>query len=429
MIGHTLRTDLTRHVGYTPTYHFLNDALLDQNIDFMMLSGRVRTSGERLNCSIHSSLLSLFGLLLDPLTTPDQQESILNNNPVSFIQEFNNIHNSHLTVAEFMQWVASHQSPQGLDQGIIQMLAPCVRSIIFGMHQRNAVTTEDIALRAYGFGDQYMGMLEEGVFSYLYLIFGVPIVIRTTLPQYQQIDSTYHNIRLFEIPETEQQDAFLLVHQNARRDHFEAMGYMTNSGVEENRCRYVSANSMLDQQNSPYQVAHSKLLNKLNQVECEDFAKLFIQSDINQFFRCEKCQYFGMGHGFSRLSYNWRDSKLVDKLSEMDNLQRLSDMVNIRMVKRFAPELDDIDCDILARYIRHKLQSKEQIDAFIQTMHTTCMEKYQVLVDILIALTIIGLVYVLIVNICDHKRSFSCVSGHDEVINVISHITDTIHPF
>jgi hypothetical protein len=137
------------------------------------------TSGQRLNCAYHATLLGLFDYLfsLDEQDV-DTLDRILNPSPESgFLAYFNNRHGTNLTVSEFMTWLKTFSTPYGHSRQMIQALAPTLRYMV---HEHNAPmhNNGDLLLEEQANSNCYFeGVQSHNVFFYLSAIFGIDIQV------------------------------------------------------------------------------------------------------------------------------------------------------------------------------------------------------------------------------------------------------------
>ena len=411
--------DVTQYVGLAQPVETLSTILFN-NLGSLR-AGKASTSGERSNCSIHSGVMSLFSYLLDPATTREQQEAILNNQPVSFIDKFNAIHGSNLTVAEFMDWVSSHRNGTKFDRGFIEMLAPSVRLMIVEMHNSKMLTEQDVHLFERG-SDQFSGMLSETAFNYMFLMFGVPFVVEAPRgpERFGRIDSYSHTeFNVYKVPVRTFEGVVLLVHQNRGLTHFETIGSVTRQGADAGMCRYISAHSAFSGPHG-YRESNSKALALINSSENQDYVQTFLQSDIRRYFGAHRCDLYHLPANHSL--------DFPDDFSESDMLSILSavredQMIDIQVVRHFAPELSLQDCDILAQYINVKLEPGNR-EEFARLLQGSAVDTKRIILDILISLSIIGLPYVIYQNVVDPERARKC--GGEHLIDCLNRVSSEV---
>ena len=132
------------------------------------------TSGQRLNCAYHATLLGLFDYLfsLDEQDV-DTLDRILNPSPESgFLAYFNQRHGTNLTVSEFMTWLKTFSTPDGHSRQMIQALAPTLRRMVHE-HNNGRLLFEEQA----NSNCDFEGVQSHNVFFYLSAIFGIDIQV------------------------------------------------------------------------------------------------------------------------------------------------------------------------------------------------------------------------------------------------------------
>lgn len=359
--------------------------MLNINYKDIPRSGVLRlTSGERLNCSFHSTLISLFDYILADNRTDIEREAILNNRPISFLEAFNREHHCNLTTQEFIDWVRSHRWQGKVDVGFIQMLAPTLRKLTHDLHLQSALGRAMDGFCRMGDLGMPMGMQEEATFNYLYLIFGVPITIRNTA--YDHVCDVWQHIQLeLAQPENQQDEkrVVLYVHQNSSLTHFSSMGYTLNG--------YAQESTLSTRTRYPGYISPTPLLEALLRLRNKQVDPLTIalQEDINAYFGDNtKCQ-------IARNLGNDYQQEADSITSSIKTINSEDFKINAQYLKHFFPKGNQQDLEILALWIKANISTSEDINNLIQELSTKRLRVDRVLYDLLLVVSIIGITSVI----------------------------------
>lgn len=360
----------------------------------------IQTSTQRYNCAFHASLLGIFNILLSPDVLNSDAEEILNGSPFSFIAYFNNIHNSKLTVVEFMRWVRSHGNGTTVNTAFIQSLAPTLRMMVYDLHERKAlsreITTRDFKCEN---ADSVRGMQSEATFNYIYAIFGIPVSIREVLlaDSRQILDSSAHEALGYVNPDKQQDGKYIIyIHQDNGKTHFSAQVLSDAPNcLEVSDVRYNMGKG-------------SPLLAALGEIYGLDPVQIAAQEDINAFFRAERCQ----------LIRSKKDIKV--NYVAVATYARSSNGIKIEDIRAFFPSSDEQDLQIILRWVNaHILQKDINKEALMEAISTPTLRYDRVIVDILMVISIIGMYHIVNRDYPEHGYYFSPEKTTEEFIKIL----------
>ncbi|MEC7030685.1 MAG: hypothetical protein VXW87_03385 [Pseudomonadota bacterium] len=370
------------------------------------------TSGERHNCSFHSTLLSLFDILLHEATPAEDARKIIDNGAYSFLQSFNRMHSCDLTADEFIAWVKSHRVGEQYDAHFIQMLAPCLRMQVFQMFEDNALSS---AIDEIDFKDEnsnkFGGSMRESVFSHLYAIFGVSLKVFSPFEGTFASYDNHNNPFNYRYPLTYKPEAYdyeIFVHQNDDFNHFSSCGARVANQIIESPLSF-------DADVKQYKEAKSRALQMIVALENFDFVPIALQEDINIYFGEERCRL-----DLTPTSYIASSDILdgdIDSSAVMAAIHHYN--IDADFIKQHSEGLSHDDCEIIVRYLQQKLTSTEAVDALKKELSEKTLKFGIVILDVLLALTILGLPYVIVSHVSDKNRFHHVRKNDNQIFKAI----------